>query len=225
MKKLIQTTVILFLSISLSAQYKKAGFFEKTGRTYELGSQIYMMGKGNGSPIGYKIGFGRDQDGKRFFSSWDLQFIPSHKYSYATTDDNNDPVTVTGKSASIFVYGLNYGIHLLKNEGEEKHMVQPYVALGLNILLSGGIKEENFSPDPYGYPKRQTSDQSLSLGLNGGLGCIVNLSSKWGVKIQGGYTHQLNVSTESWDDEIKPFYVFDSHKYVSLGLRLRIVSE
>src|SRR5688572_29162933 len=105
MRKLIPTAVVLFLSFSLSAQYKKAGFFEKEGRTYELGSQIYMMGKGNGNPIGYKIAFGRDKDGNRFFSSWDIQFIPSHEYSYTSTDENETPIAVSGNSKAILVYG------------------------------------------------------------------------------------------------------------------------
>ena len=225
MKKIIPTVTLLFLAFNLSAQYKKASFFEKSGRTYELGSQIYMMGKGNGSPIGYRLAFGRDQDGKNLFSSWDIQFLPSHKYSYSTVDDMDEPVNVTGNSTSIFVYGLNYGYHLLKNDAEQKKIVQPFVGAGMNILLASGFKDESYSPDFRGYPKRNTSDQSISLGVSGGLGCFVNLSSKWALKFQGGYTHQLNLSAHNWDDEVKPFYVFDSHTYGSLGLRLRIVSE
>jgi hypothetical protein len=225
MKRLITAFVVLILSLNLSAQYKKAGFFEKEGRTYEIGSQLYMMGQGNGNSIGYKIAFGRDRDGKNLFSSWNLQFIPSHKYSYTTVDENDVPVSVSGSSKSYIVYGLNYGYHLLKNDAEDKPKVQPYVNAGINFVLLGGIKEETISPDTYSYPKRSTSDQSLSMGISGGVGSIFNLSSKWAIKAEAGYDHQFNFSTSNWDDEVKPFYLFNSHTYVSLGLRLRIVSE
>lgn len=225
MKKLFSALTLLFLAFNLSAQYKKAGFFEKEGRTYELASQVYMMGKGNGNPIGYKLAFGRDRDGKKLFTSWDIQYIPSHKYSYTTVDDNEQPVTVTGNSKSTFVYGLNFGYHLLKNGADEKRRVQPFVGVGINVLLASGIKNESYSPETNNYLKRNTSDQTVSLGINGGLGCIVNFSSKWALKVQGGYDHQLNISAQNWDDEVKPFFVFASHRYVSLGLRLRLVTE
>ncbi|MFL5773171.1 MAG: hypothetical protein ACJ75F_08435 [Flavisolibacter sp.] len=225
MKKLLLTITVLFLSFNLFAQYKKASFFEKEGRTYELGSQIYMMGKGNGSPIGYKLAFGRDRDGKQLFKSWNIQYIPSHQYSYTTVDENEAPIKVSGHSKATIVYGLNYGYHLLKNKADQKRPVQPYVNAGLNILISSGFKYEEVSPDPYGYPKRQTSEQTLSIGLNGGLGCIFNLNSKLSLKAEGGYDHQFSMSTMDWDAEVKSFFVFDSHTYASLGVRLRIATE
>jgi hypothetical protein len=64
MKIFIPVLTALLLTFSLSAQYKKASFFEKEGRTYEFGSRIYIMGEGRGNPIGYNIGFGRDRVGK-----------------------------------------------------------------------------------------------------------------------------------------------------------------
>src|SRR5215216_2573412 len=116
MKKLISNLIpLFFLSLSLSAQYKKASFFGKEGRTYEFGTQMYMLGDGKGNPVGFKLAFGRDQEGKRFFSAWELQFIPSYKYAYTTTNENSEPVTVNGKSQGTFIYALNYCFHLLKN--------------------------------------------------------------------------------------------------------------
>ena len=225
MKKIIRIVAMLLLSFKLSAQYKKAGFFEKEGRTYEIGTQLYSMGKGNGSPIGYKISFGRDRDGKTLFTSWDLQFIPSHKYSYSTTDENNTPINVTGSSKLTILYGLNWGFHLLNNDADEKPRVQPYITTGIVTLISSGVKSESYSSEPYGFPKRSTSGQTFSVGLSAGVGSIFNLNSKLALKIQGGYTHQFNLSLEAWDDDIKPFYVYDSHIFGSVGLRLRIVRD
>lgn len=222
MKNFVTALSVLFMTCSLSAQYKKASFFEKQGRTYELGSRMYMLGEGKGNPIGYSIGFGRDRGGKRFFSSWEIQMIPSFKYAYTTADENNDPVYKNGSTKTMWIYSPNYGFHLLKNE--EGRMVQPYVLAGLHILVAGGIKEET-ETQGYGYPQRNTSDQTISVGLSGGLGCLVNLNSTFGLKIQGGYDHQFNMSANYWDDETKPYYLFTSHPYVSLALRLRIKTE
>src|ERR1043165_8772662 len=134
MKKCVPAIVALLLSYSLSAQYKKASFFQKEGRTYEFGTQLYAFGDGKGSPIGFKIGFGRDRDGKQFFSSWELQFIPSYKYSFSTTDENNDPVQVNGDSRSQWIYAVHYNYHILKNDDEER-IIKPFVSAGFNIVL------------------------------------------------------------------------------------------
>src|SRR5262245_61657914 len=136
MRKFFPILIALLITTSLSAQYKKASFFEKEGRTYEIGSRIYMMGDGKGSPIGYSIGFGRDRAGKRFFSAWEIQMIPSFKYAYQTVDENNARLDVIGRTKSQWIYSPNYGYHLLKNE--ERRMVQPYVLAGLHFLFLGG---------------------------------------------------------------------------------------
>jgi hypothetical protein len=109
MKIIFPVLIALLLTVSLSAQYKKASFFEKEGRTYELGSRIYMMGDGRGNPIGYTIGFGRDRAGKQFFSAWEIQMIPSYKYSYATVDENDGPVYKNGQTNTLWIYSPTYG--------------------------------------------------------------------------------------------------------------------
>src|SRR5438477_10896338 len=98
MKKISVTLVALFVCITLSAQYKKASFFGKEGRTYAIGTRLFAMGDGKGSPRGYYLAFGRDEDGKRFFYNWELQYIPSYSFSYDTKDANDLPITVGGKS-------------------------------------------------------------------------------------------------------------------------------
>lgn len=222
MKKFIPVLTALLFTFSLSAQYKKASFFDKEGRTYEFGSRIYMMGGGRGNPIGYSIGFGRDRAGKQFFSAWEIQIIPSYKYAYTTVDENNAPIQKNGSTKSLWIYSPNYGYHLLKNE--EGKVVQPYVLAGLHVLVSGGVKEET-ETQGYGYPQRNTSEQSISVGISGGLGCLVNFNSTFGLKIQGGYDHQFNMSADYWDDAIKPYFLFPSHSYASIALRLKVIKD
>ena len=222
MKNLIPVLIALLFCVSLSAQYKKASFFEKEGRTYELGSRAYFMGDGRGTPVGFSIGFGRDRGGKRFFSAWEIQIIPSYSYSYTTVDENNDPIYKNGKTRTMWIYSPNYGYHLLKNE--ENRVVQPYVLAGLHILLLGGVKEET-ETQGYGYPQRNTADESLSFGISGGLGCLVNFSSRFGLKIQGGYDHQFNASPDHWDEAVAPYYLFPSHPYASIALRIKVIRD
>jgi len=222
MKKYTPAIIALLLSYSLSAQYKKASFFQKEGRTYEFGSQLYAFGDGKGSPIGFKIGFGRDRDGKQFFSSWELQFIPSYKYSFSTTDENNDPVQVDGKSRSQLIYAVHYSYHILKNDDEER-MIKPFVTAGFNIVLASGPKTINYTPELAYSIKQDVVDGSFNAGLGGGLGTLINFTPKLGLKLEGGYDYVFNMGT--YDFEGKGYYMYTSHPYVSLSLRIRIVSD
>jgi hypothetical protein len=222
MKKCIPAIIALLLSCCLSAQYKKASFFEKEGRTYELGSQLYAFGDGKGSPIGFKIGFGRDRDGKQLFSSWELQFIPSYKYSFSTTDENNDPVHVNGDSRSQFIYAVNYNYHILKNDDEER-IIKPFVSAGFNIVIASGAKGVNYTPELAYNLKKDVVDGSFSAGVGGGLGTLINFTPTLGLKLQGGYNYEFNIG--NYDFEGKGYYMFTSHPYVSLSFRIRIVSD
>jgi len=222
MKKWMSVIAALLLSLGLSAQYKKASFFEKEGRTYELGSQLYSFGDGKGSPIGFKIGFGRDRGGKQLFTSWELQFIPSYKYSYSTTDENDEPVLINGTSKSQFIYALHYNYHLLKN-GEEERKVKPFVTAGFNIVISSGAKDETRTPESAYNLKKEVIGQAFNAGIGGGLGTLINFTPKLGLKLQGGYNYQINVGT--YDFAGKGYYMFTSHPYISLSFRLRIVKD
>lgn len=222
MKKQICTALFLsLLCFSLSAQYKKASFFDKEGRTYGLGSQLYAMGDGKGSPVGFAVSFGRDRSNKQFFSSWELQLIPSYKFSFETTDENDNAINVNGKTKTHLIYGVNYGFFLLKNKEDRK--VKPYASFGFNIVLLGGVKEISDNNSP-AYNKKAVADQNFSSGIKGGLGCLFSLAPKFSLKLDGGYNYQLNISSESFSD-VKAYHLFSNHPYASVGIRYRIVKE
>ena len=223
MKKISTITLLFFICFSLSAQYKKASFFGKEGRTYGISTQLYAMGDGKGTPVGFAITFGRDRDGKQFFSSWDLQFIPSYKFSFATADINELPLTVSGKSKAHIVYGANYSYHLLKND-DEKRKVKPYISAGFNIVLSGGVKSVDSYTNSYDN-KKFLSTENFSAGLRGGLGCLYNFAPKFSLKFDGGYNHQFNVNADDISDNSNTYFMFTSHPYVSLGIRYRMTKD
>ena len=222
MKNLMPVVVALLISSGISAQYKKASFFGKAGRTYEIGSQMYMFGDGKGSPIGFKIGFGGDQEGRRFFYSWEVQYIPSYKYSFATNDYySNEPVNVKGTTKPTWIYGLNYSFHILKNE-EEQRMVMPFISADFNVVLSKGVKTETYDPES-AMPVKGIDDKFTS-GIGAGLGTIINITPGYGLKLQGGYNHQFNMGPSNQYNE-NPYQLHSSHPYVSLTFRARLVSE
>ena len=222
MKKCIPAIVALLLSCSLSAQYKKASFFQKEGRTYEFGTQLYAFGDGKGSPIGFKIGFGRDRDGKQFFSSWELQYIPSYKFSFSTTDENNEPVQVNGDASSQLNYAVHYSYHILKNDDEER-IVKPFVTAGFNLVFVGGVKGVNYTPESAYGVKKDITDGNFTAGIGGGLGTLINFTPKLGLKLQGGYNYEFNLG--DFDSDAEGYYMFTSHPYVSLSFRIRIVAD
>jgi hypothetical protein len=225
MKRIITAFGILCLSLNLSAQYKKASVFGKIGRTYEFGPQINMFGNGMGNPLGFKAGMGIDRDGKRLFTNWAFQYIPSYKYSYSTTDYNDAPVDVSGKAKGVLTYSFSVSYHLLKNDESEKSVLQPFVSAAINAILSGGPKTLTVSPDsdPY-YLKKQIPESNFGGGIGGGVGCLVNFSSLLGLKLQGGYNYQFHSVADRSGAE-QTYYLTPSHPYVSVGLRIRIATE
>jgi len=220
MKKISTAILLLFLVVGATAQYKKASFFEKTGRTYGINAKLHAMGDGKGTPIGINFSFGRDQDGKRVFTFWDLTIIPGYDFKLNTGTENGEAITVTGKSRTQINYSYNWGYHLLKNEDNPK--IQPYLTWGLNFHIFGGTKE--ISDNNSNSNTKMVSDRSFSCGLGGGAGVVYNVTPGFGFKLEGGYTYQANIELTQTD--AKDYYhMYTSHPYVSAGVRFRIVSE
>src|SRR5688572_19497178 len=139
MKQFLTTLVFVACCSVLSAQYKKASFFEKSGRTYGIGIQMYALGDGKGTVPGVNFSFGRDQDGKRLFSFWELRLIPSYKFKHETVNFDAEPVTISGKSKMQLIYALNYGWHILNPDNTERKF-KPYLTAGFNFVIFGGRK-------------------------------------------------------------------------------------
>jgi hypothetical protein len=218
MKKNWMILAFVFLTAQAFAQYKKVGYFGKSGRTYDLGTQLYALGNGQGTPLGFTLGFGRDLEGKRFFYSWDIQYLPSYKYSYTTQDlNNNSTVSVNGKTRSMLSIGIDYCVHILPNTPDNH--IKPYAFLGTNVVVAGGIKSEEWSANAYN-PKKQTNWSDLNSGIHGGLGCLVQLNDTWAIKVQGGYSYRFLVNLFSSGEE--QYTLFGSHPFVGAGVRLRI---
>jgi hypothetical protein len=224
MRKWMFFLAALVISTSVSAQYKKAGFFDRGGRTYELGTQLNAFGKGRGTPIGFKIGFGGDRDGKQFFSCWDIQYIPSYKFSFTALDDiNGATVNVNGTAKSTLVYAANYNFHLLKNDGETQRVVKPFLGAGFVMTFTGGLKTQD--PEDAYYLNQQVIDQPFTVGAGAHAGALIGFTPTLGVKLQAGYNYTFTFNDDFRGTEVKGYSLFPSHPYASLTLRLRVASK
>jgi hypothetical protein len=222
MKKTTATLILLICFSGLWAQYKKASFFDKEGRTYGIGITSHFFGDGRKAVPGFNLAFGRDQDGKQFFTFWEIRVLPSFKFSYETLDLDANPITVSGKSKLHLIFATNYGLFILKNDDAEQKF-KPYVTAGMNFVILGGLKELD-NEEYFDNAIKKAPRSQFSAGLGGGLGTILNLNSALSIKLEGGYTYQLNITSE-FDAGEDLYYMLTPHPYASAGLRFRIVSE
>jgi hypothetical protein len=74
MRKIYFAVAILLAYSSTQAQYKKASFLNKSGRTYDLGFASHFLSGGGGTVPGIYYSYGRDK-GKRTFHWFDLELL------------------------------------------------------------------------------------------------------------------------------------------------------
>jgi hypothetical protein len=226
MKKI--SLALLFCSLGLvsSAQYKKASFFSKSGRTYGAGAVILNMKDGVGSHPGFYISSGSEGEGLVFFSG-DFTFVPAYTFTYTTRGTNNltgDKVTfpITVKTKPIINVGYNMGVFLIKDK-EETRKIKPYVTIGFNIVLLGGVKDAgNYGDLYYDVEMPPQPDPSLTFGGRGGIGILYNIKENIGIKLDAGYSPQVNVGLEGSADG---YNVFKSHSYIGLGVRFKFLDD
>ncbi len=117
MKKFYVGIVILLACSGAQAQYKKASFLNKSGRTYDLGFAGRFLSGGGGTVPGIYYSYGRDK-GKRIFHWFDLEVLLPTRFTYNTVDKNNAEtvVTVSGKSKLGIVYRYNFAYYLTDAE-------------------------------------------------------------------------------------------------------------
>lgn len=218
MKKFNLALLVLIIGLHGMAQYKKANYFEKEGRTYSIGTRFYSLGDGRGTPMGYTFAVASDRAGKQFFSGYEFQYLPSYKFEFATTDYMGTKVTTQGKTKGQFFYAMNLGYHLLTNN--EDRRIKPYIIASVNgRLYGGGVKESTGENDD----QRFVPGTQLSFGVGGGAGCVFYITPWLGLYGEGGYTYQFNISPEGSGDNV--YWLFPKHSYVSAGLRFRVAGN
>jgi hypothetical protein len=216
MKKINLTLLVLFICISSFAQYKKASYFGKEGRTYGIGTQYYFLGEGLGKVRGYSFSIGSETDGKRFIGGYEFQYIPKYEFEFVTKDRMNLDAWVRGTAKPSFIFQVNLGSYLLSNDADRK--IKPYLQASIIAKIVGGVKESNSEETDAKY----AAPTQFGIGLGAGGGSLFYLNNWLALKGEVGYAYMLGVSNASSDDV---YYVFPKHSYASAGLVFRITGK
>lgn len=227
MRKIYLCMVILFVCSGVHAQYKKASFLNKSGRTYDLGGMGHFLSGGAGTFPGIYYSYGRDQ-GKRTFHWFDLEVILPTKVSINTVQSDNPsiPVTVNYKSRAAFIYRYNFAYYLNNPENSESKL-KPFVTAGVNFLLTS-VEPMTYETKPSGSnPAKSANFDGSSFGVNAGVGGIYALTENFGIKFTAGYNLQFKNKSSEYvpTDGTTVFNVYASHPYVGLGIRFLIKGE
>jgi len=222
--------LLIFAGAHANAQYKKASFLNKKGRTYEAGATARFLTEGHSIAPGLAYSFGRQHEEKRTFHWFDLEFLLPTKFHYETVDhDTQTPVTVSGKSNLGFAFRYNFGYFLADNSNA-KNKLLPFVTGGLGIVFGADAMNTTYSPDGSYDVLKQPVRSDLNLGGNLGVGVVYNFTKTVGMKLSGGYSYQYNFNNDYSGSDYQAngysFYnFFTSHPYVGLGVRFTIAQN
>lgn len=229
MKKILTLTLCCFVSVTLCAQYKKAGFFDKEGRTYELGTNFSFLGLTE-SPAVSLLYSASLETSKKLSGFMDLELmLPSKFHYYAQYNVNGTPTSgmIAGQIPNVLLikYGAQY--RFINPEKAEETKLVPYARLGLlggfifsnNYKLKAAngdeIEQYNLSPTP-------PQEMSSFWGLEGGIGATYYFTEKFGLKVGGMYRRIFTVKSQV---ETGTFIPIDSHAGITVALKYRIFSE
>lgn len=223
MKKLFLLAVFFSAIATSQAQYKKASFLKKKGRTYDVGLTSRVFGGGNSAALGFSFGYGKERSDKRLFHWWDLDYVLGNKFNYSTTAlvytggvNLEKPVTVSGKTAASLAWRYNLAYFILDN-GNEDNKLLPFVDLSVGIM--GTL---------YGKGTYTTTPEAISnlnkpvlLTIGGytagiGAGAIYKVNNGFGIKLTAAYNGVLTSENSSYSGEGN-FKTLPNHVSISIG--------
>lgn len=218
--------VLAIICTGVQAQYKKASFLTRSGRTYELGFSSRFLSGGAGTMPGFYYSYGRDK-GKRIFHWFDLEVLLPTKFKYITyhQQDPSTAVYVTGKTKTGLAYRYNFGFYVTDPDNTDIK-VKPFVTAGLNFLIAGAASTKTFEYTPeQSDPHEVAVYSNFSYGANIGVGAVYALSEKIGLKFTGGYNLQGETDTNDYSKEYKIYRSYPSHPYVTIGVRFLMTED
>jgi hypothetical protein len=210
MKKLILFIFTFLIIINTNAQYKKAKFFSKEGRTFALGLTSRFFGKGFGSAQGINLSHGKEKEGKKIFHWWDLEYVRGNNYTsiYSINEFNGTtyvPTTYAVPSSSGSTLAYRYNLAYFLSKDEEKK-VSPFVHLSLSYLigLSGRFNDD--------------AEEQGNFFASVGAGGIYKIKERIGLKFSGSYNlSPLNFGSSN---NSRPEVIeIPNHIALSLGIR------
>jgi hypothetical protein len=224
MKKIIFLFLFSSMSICANAQYKKASFLNKKGRTYDLGLTSRILGGGNSAALGFSFSYGKERSAKRLFHWWDLDFVLGNKYNYATTSQVYTstppaliPVQVSGKTGNSIAWRYNLAFFVLDN-GNEVNKILPFVDLSVGVIF--GLKtttDFTVSPNSTGTLSKQLLGENGGYSAGIGAGAIYRINEGFGIKLNAAYNGILGIEKAANNVNRDLFITLPNHVSVSIG--------
>lgn len=227
MKKLTITAIAAVIAIQGFSQYKKASFFNKDGRVYELGVANSFFPNQEGKPA-MSFFYSNSIEGDKKISPFiDLEFMPKSKFTYTGTYYSynagniiSGKITATRGAALLLKYGLQY--RFVNSEAEQQKIV-PYVKgallFGFDFGASDPVSQTDGSVSPEPYP----NDTESLVGLEGGAGIAFNFTKNFGIKLGGAFRTAFAI--EPSETGTATYHSFKSHPMVAVSLKYKIFSE
>lgn len=234
MKKISLITGMAVLCLGAKAQYKKASFFTKEGKTYELGTNISFVGNGGGKPVLSIVYSGSLEGGKRVSLFSDIELMLKGNMSYNATYYNGIGIPTTGKLSGetpmylLVKYGAQY--RFISSEKVEEAKLVPYARLGLlyGMTFSSDykLKDQNGNPISGNEASPATPEHEIPFGLEAGAGVTYFFSKNFGIKVGADYRqffHISGINTGSNSSDI--YYPLKSHPGISIALKYRVFGD
>jgi hypothetical protein len=235
MKKIMMAVTVALVCVNATAQYKKASFLNKSGRTNELGFAMSFIPNGGGAPVKSLFYSGSLEGSKRVSLLTDIEFMLKGKFAYTTQYFEPNTVNLitgklTGQSGSylLFKYGVQY--RFINPAKTEETKLVPYLKLGIMVGL--GFKKDYQLTDNNGNSFNFTevtptiSDVETPFGLEGGAGATYYITKNLGIK--AGVNYRQVILSKGLAEEIsgeKVYSVFKSNPSIAISLKYRFFRE
>jgi hypothetical protein len=222
MRKLFLTACLAILFTGVDAQYKKAGFFNKTGRFYDVGASYRVLGEGRKGATALFLSFGKESSAKRIHHWYDMEVVLPGNFSYDSPANDGSGITyrVSGNTAIGFTLRYNFAYYLADNSSEEASFL-PFLHAGLGYTRTA-INEEDYSVSPGGYPPKTPSSADPDFMFGMGAGFVYKFTPKIGLRVSGMYNLTLGNYTQ---DKEQYFITLPNHASVSVGVRFMMHSD
>jgi hypothetical protein len=234
-KKLTLLLSLTALTISSFAQYKKASFFNKEGRTYELGTNASFFSNSTDGPA-YSIVYTVSLESSKPLTYYsDIEFMMKRKFAYTGTyysynaGGQNVTEKLSGNAPSYLLlkYGAQYRFSDPKKGADAK--LVPYAKLG--ILVGLGLKGDYNMTSASGETVAGSDiDPAIPIieapfGLELGAGATYYFAKNFGVKLGAGYRQIFNIKGFRGNDGSANYYPFKNNPMLTLSLKYRIFTE
>ncbi len=222
MKKRLLFLLLITFNTALIAQYKKASFLNKKGRTYDLGTSGHFLGGGNSTGVGFYFSYGKESNTKRLFHWFDLEYALGHNYSYSSTaytaygSTTPTAVIVNGKTDASLAYRYNLAFYILDN-GNEDNKFLPFINASLGVVLPlMNTLNYTVTPTSIDLPAKSIIPIGGAYTAGIGAGATYYVTKSFGVKLNATFYGVLSKESNG-NNGYDYFKTLPNHVAVSIG--------